>query len=162
MKVACDKCGKDATVHLTEIVDGQKIEKHLCEDCAVAEGITIKANVPLGKLLESLAMHSVAEKELSELKCEVCGMTFLEFREHRLLGCPNDYKVFERVLVPVLERAHEGASFHVGKVPANAADSERRQNELLRLRGQLNEAIASEDYEQAARLRDRIKELEGT
>ena len=158
----CDNCDKEATIHLTDIVDGQKIEKHLCEDCAAAEGFTIKAQFPLGKLLEGLLVQSLAEHELGELRCEVCGMTFLEFRKQHLLGCPNDYRVFEHVLVPLLERAHAGGSYHTGKVPANAAETERRQNELLRLRGQLKDAVAREDYERAAELRDRIRELEGS
>lgn len=160
MKFQCQRCGKEATVHLTDVADGQKIEKHLCEDCAAAEGVTIKTHVPLGKILEGLTLQSAAEKELARLKCDVCGITFLDFRQQQLLGCPNDYKAFEEVLAPLLERAHEGASVHTGKVPADAAESERRQNELLRLRGQLNEAVAREDYEQAAGLRDRIKKLE--
>lgn len=162
MKFQCQRCGKEATVHLTEIANGQKIEKHLCEDCAAAEGVTIKAHVPLGKILEGLSLQAAAEKELARLKCDVCGISFLEFRQQQLLGCPNDYKAFEQVLTPLLERAHEGSSVHTGKVPANAAEGERRQNELLRLRGRLKEAVAREDYEQAAELRDRIKKLEGS
>jgi protein arginine kinase activator len=66
------------------------------------------------------------------------------------------------VLVPLLERAHEGGSVHTGKVPANAAEDERKQTELLRLRGQLKEAVVHEEYERAADLRDRIKNLEGS
>ncbi len=143
-------------------MDGQKIERHLCEDCAAAEGLTVKAQFPLGKLLEGLLVQSLAEHELGELRCEVCGMTFLEFRKQRLLGCPNDYQVFEQVLVPLLERAHAGGSYHTGKIPLDAAEAEQRQNELLRLRGMLKEAVAREDYERAAELRDRIKELEGS
>ncbi len=162
MDFKCDKCDREATVRITEIKDGQKIEKHLCQDCAAAEGITIKAQVPLGKLLEGLLLQSHADKELARLKCEVCGITFLEFRQQQLLGCPNDYHAFEEVLVPLLERAHEGACCHVGRVPADAAAGERRQNELLRLRGQLKEAVSHEDYERAAELRDRIKRLEGS
>ena len=162
MEFYCEKCGKEATVHLTEIAEGQKIEKHLCEECAATEGITIKAHVPLGKLLEGLSLQSSAEKEMAKLKCEVCGISFLEFRQQQLLGCPNDYKAFEEILMPLLERAHEGASCHVGKVPADAAESERRQNELLRLQGELKEAVAHEKYERAASIRDRIRELEGS
>ena len=161
MKFTCEKCDREATVHLTEIADGQKVERHLCEECAAAEGITIKAQLPISQLLEELVLQSAAGKELSELRCDVCGITFLEFRQNGLLGCPNDYQAFENVLIPLLERAHEGASVHAGKVPSNAADKERRQNELLQLRGRLKEAVAGEDYELAAQIRDRIKELEG-
>jgi len=159
MKFKCEKCGKDATVHLTEIVNGQKIERHLCEDCAAEEGITIKAQLPVSKIIEELISQASQEKELADLRCDVCGTTFLEFRQRGLFGCPHDYEVFEDVLVGLVERAHEGHSYHVGKIPANAGESQRRQNELLRLRGQLQEAVAREDYETAARLRDRIDEL---
>lgn len=162
MKVKCERCEREATVHLTEIANGEKIEKHLCEECAAAEGITVKAQVPLAKLLEGLAMQSAAEKELSALKCEMCGITFNEFRQQHLLGCPNDYKAFESVLAGLLERAHEGASMHAGKVPANAAADERKAGELLRLRSQLREAVTREQYERAAGLRDTIKKLEET
>ena len=159
MKFKCEKCGRDATVHLTEIINGQKIERHLCQECAAEEGITIKAQIPLSKVIEEFLSQSTQEKELVNLRCDVCGMTFLEFRQLGLLGCPHDYEVFEEVLVDLLVRSHEGKSYHVGKVPANAGEVQRRQNEILRLRGQLQEAIAREDYEAAAHLRDRIDEL---
>lgn len=159
MKFKCDKCSKVATIHLTEIVDGQKIEKHLCEDCAVEEGITVKSNVPISQLLENFIMQSASEDEPSEA-CDVCGMTFAEFREHGQLGCPNDYDAFEKSLAPLLARAQEGATQHIGKVPHGASDNEKKQNALLRLRAELKEAITAEDYERAAVLRDQIKELE--
>lgn len=156
----CDKCGREARVHLTEIIDGQKTERHLCEDCAVSEGVTVKAHLSISEILEELVLQSAAGKELSRLKCDICGISFLEFRQGGLLGCPNDYNAFEDVLARLLERAHEGGSHHVGKTPAGAAENERGQTELLRLRGQLKEAVALEKYERAAELRDRIKELE--
>ena len=161
MKLKCEKCQREATVHLTEIQDGQKIEKHLCEECAATEGITIKSHVPLSQVLQELMLQSAAGKELSKLRCAVCGLSFMEFRQQGLLGCPNDYVAFETALAPLLERAHEGSSLHVGKVPVNAHENERRSAELLRLRGQLKDAVAHEDYEQAARLRDLITEMEG-
>ena len=160
MKFKCDICGREAKVHLTEIIDGQKLEKHLCEECAASEGATVKAHLPISEILEELVLQSAAGKELGELKCDVCGMSFLEFRQGGLLGCPNDYKAFESVLVRLLERAQEGGSYHVGKIPPGATEPERQQAELLRLQGQLKEAVTHEQYERAAELRDRIKELE--
>lgn len=159
MKFECEKCQREATVHLTEIINGQKIERHLCEECAGTEGITIKAQMPISKIIEELMLQSSAEKEFADLRCSVCGISFLEFRRDGLLGCPHDYEAFEHVLVGLLERSHQGRSCHVGKVPANAAKSERIQNELLRLRGQLAEAVGREDYEEAAALRDRVRQL---
>ena len=161
MKSKCDKCDKPATVHLTEIKNGEKIEKHLCEDCASAEGITIKANmVPISQLLEEFVLQSGESEEIAELRCEVCGMTFAEFRQQGLLGCPNDYDAFERALDPLLSRTQEGATRHIGKVPSRAGNDQKKQNALLKLRADLKSAIAIEDYEKAAALRDKIKELE--
>ncbi len=158
MKFKCDKCSRPATVHLTEIRKGRKIEKHLCEDCAVSEGVTIKPNVPISKLLEDFILQSPAE--VSERTCEICGIRFSEFRKHGLLGCPHDYDAFEEALRPLLERTHEGAGQHVGKVPRRAGPDQKKMNALLRLRAQLKAAVVAEDYEEAAKLRDQIKDLE--
>ena len=160
MKHECDKCGKAATVHLTEIIDGQKIEKHLCEDCASSEGITVKANLPISQLLEDFILQSHGQSETADLKCDVCGLSFAEFRERGVLGCPNDYEAFEPALQPMMERAQGGASEHLGKVPRRAGTSQKKQNALLRLRAQLKQAVSDEKYEQAAQLRDQIKEME--
>ena len=165
MKFKCDKCGQPATIHLTEIVGGQKIEKHLCEDCAASEGITVKSNVPISQLLEDFVLQTTSSGESQQapapdLTCEVCGMTFAEFRESGLLGCPNDYDAFAEALDPLLEKAHDGHTQHIGKVPRNAGQSQKRQTEILRLRAELKSAVNTEDYERAAGLRDRIKEME--
>jgi len=165
MKKKCDKCDKPATIHLTEIVNGQKIEKHLCEDCAEAEGITIKANIPISQLLEDFVLQTVGEGESegapsAALACEVCGMTFSEFREKGLLGCPNDYEAFSEQLLPMLARAQDGSTQHVGKTPRRAGSAQQKQMAILRLRSQLKNAIASEQYERAAQLRDQIKQLD--
>jgi len=159
MKFKCDKCGKNATIHLTEIIDGQKIEKHLCEQCAADEHITVKSNVPISQLLEDFLFQGTTPS-ISEKACEVCGMTFSEFRKRGLLGCPNDYDAFAEALEPLLLRTHEGATQHVGKVPTKAGANQKRTNHLLRLRAQLRAAVAAEQYESAALLRDQIKGLE--
>jgi protein arginine kinase activator len=148
-----------ATVHLTEIVDGQKIEKHLCEQCAATEGLTVKANVPISQLLEDFILQT-SDADAPELVCEVCGLTFSEFVHKGRFGCPHDYDAFGEALPGMLERAQNGATEHVGKVPRHSGQDQKRQNAILRLRAQLRGAIAAEDYEQAAGLRDQIKELE--
>lgn len=158
---SCEKCGKPATIHLTEIHDGQKVEKHLCEECAASDGLTVKHDMPLSKFLEDfvLATHT-GGKGAAELQCDVCGMTFAEFRKKSLLGCSHDYDAFEAALLPLLEHAQEGATHHVGKVPHRAGDDPKRHVAVLRLRAELNAAIEDEDYERAAALRDQIKELD--
>ncbi|MBC8373469.1 MAG: UvrB/UvrC motif-containing protein [Planctomycetes bacterium] len=162
MNFKCDKCGKAATIHLTEIIDGDKIEKHFCQNCASTDGITIKTEVPIGQLLEDFVLQSGGLDEAPELECEVCGIKFSEFRDSGLLGCPHDYDVFAEGLAELLERAQEGAVQHIGKVPHGADDIQKRQTAILRLRSELKTAINSEDYERAAALRDQIKEFENS
>ena len=159
--IKCDNCDRQATVHVTEIKDGQKVEKHLCEHCAVSEGITIKADVPISQLLEDFILQTVSGDEATEeLACEVCGLTFSEFRDQGVLGCPNDYNAFGQRLELLMSHAQQGATAHVGKVPRHSGGDQKRLNAVLRLRAQLRGAIAAEDYELAASLRDRIKEVE--
>lgn len=161
----CQRCKKNqATVHLTDIIKNEKRERHLCDACAQAESVTMKSHTPINELLASFVMQQLGAQELADLKCEQCGTTFVEFRNNGLLGCPNDYDVFEEALAPLLERAHgEGATHHVGKTPKGDTDgSAARQRELLRLRRQLGEAVEREDYETAAKLRDRIRVAESS
>lgn len=160
MKTECDRCNKPARIHITEIVDGKKVEKHLCQDCAVSEGITAKSEMPIGQLLEDFILDAAGATEASQPACDVCGLTFSEFREKGLLGCPYDYDTFGELMEPILQRAHAGGTQHVGKVPRRGGQDFKRQNALLRLQAQLRGAVASEDYELAAALRDQVKELE--
>jgi protein arginine kinase activator len=163
MKKKCDKCDNPATIHMTEIIGGEKIEKHLCEHCAEAEGITIKANIPISQLLEDFILQTAGDSSglaKADVTCDVCGMTFEEFREHGQFGCPNDYEAFAPMLGQVLGSAQDGATQHVGKVPRRAGEGLQKQNAILRLRSELREAIKNEQYERAATLRDEIKKLE--
>ena len=103
MNFKCDKCNRPATIYLTEIIDGSKIEKHLCEDCAASEGITVKANLSISQLLEDLILKSPGAESAEQLKCDVCGLKFSEFRTQGVLGCPNDYEAFSKAIDPLLE-----------------------------------------------------------
>ena len=165
MKRKCDKCDRPATHHSVEIIKGQKVPKHLCDTHAAEEGMAVvkAAHTPINELLTNFVkLHSGQGGEtVEQLECEECGMTFARFREHSLLGCANCYKTFERQLNPLLERAHEGGTHHIGKVPRRAGAGDQRQVRLLRMRKRLDEAVASEDYELAARLRDDIARYEG-
>ena len=163
----CDNCNKPATVHLTEIKGGKKFEKHLCESCAAAsEGMPVKGHTPINELLTNFVMaHSGMQKELG-VACEHCGVTWAEFRQHGLFGCEHDYDLFEKELTPLLQRAHEGATHHVGKTPAKgdqppAAPKKRKNVDLAKLKKELAKAVENEEYERAAQLRDAIKEAEG-
>ncbi len=165
MKRKCDKCNRPATHHSVEIIKGQKIEKHLCDAHASEEGLAIKAvHTPINELLTNFVkLHSGAgsSSEKDEQSCPECGLTFAQFRENSLLGCPDCYKAFESMLGPLLERAHNGGTHHVGKVPRRAGAGEARQSQLRQMRKRLDAAVAGEDYELAARLRDDIQRIEG-
>ncbi|MEM9083749.1 MAG: UvrB/UvrC motif-containing protein [Planctomycetota bacterium] len=87
-------------------------------------------------------------------------MTFAQFRETGLLGCPACYRAFEKHLSPLLERAHDGGINHIGKVPARAGTSIDRQQRIALLRRQLDEAITAEEYERAAAVRDELMSFE--
>jgi protein arginine kinase activator len=93
--------------------------------------------------------------------CPVCGLTWSSFKTTGLMGCPHDYELFEGKLTPLLKRAQEGATDHVGKVPSKRKTQENdRHVTSMRLRRELQKAIDAENYEQAARLRDQLKTLE--
>ncbi len=165
----CDNCNKPATVHLTEIKGGKKVEKHLCEQCASAsEGVPMKGahspHTPINELLTNFVLqHSGLAKETGTT-CEHCGITWAEFRQNGFLGCEHDYTLFEKDLTPLLQRAHEGATHHVGKVPMRRGGTgvpAKRGMDLARLRKELARAVETEDYERAAKLRDQIRQAEG-
>ena len=107
----CQQCKKQtATVHLTDLVQGEKRERHLCEDCANSEGVVVKQNVSINDVLNSFLMSQASVQEMARVKCPDCGITFVEFRNQGLLGCADDYEVFGRALTGVIERAQDGQS----------------------------------------------------
>ncbi|WP_428389107.1 UvrB/UvrC motif-containing protein [Mucisphaera sp.] len=163
MKRKCDKCDRPATHHAVEVNQGQKVEKHLCDLHAAEEGLLAKpVGTPINDLLTSFVKLQAEGEDggTDEVRCNGCGMTFAQFREKHLLGCPQCYTDFEHQLSPLLERAHEGGTHHIGKVPRRAGASDHRQMQLMRMRQRLDDAVATEDYELAARIRDDIKQLE--
>jgi protein arginine kinase activator len=163
----CQKCSKPATLHITEIIKGVPHELHLCEDHAQQFlNQPQPTDEALTDVASTMAQHfttGVTEQKLAQLdkqECPVCGITFLEFRSQGRLGCPNDYEAFKDELVPLLENIH-GQSQHCGKVPQRAPGDSKRQTQLIKLRNDLKRAVAEEEYEAAARLRDEIADLEG-
>ncbi len=162
MAVTCQRCNEaPATVHLTDLIQGDKRERHLCSDCAEEEGVVMKSHqAPLNEILQKFVLHKSAAQELADLTCDQCGMSFVEFRSHGLLGCPNDYDAFKKALEPLIERSHEDNLQHVGKVPARANKTVKARQSLLRLQRELQQAVRQEEYEKAACLRDQIQKLE--
>jgi protein arginine kinase activator len=153
----CQRCNSEASVHLTESVQGKRRDLHLCTRCARKAGLALPESPPnlaLDAVVQSLIVAHVGELvgELAELRCPDCGIKFMEFRAGGRLGCPQDYRVFARGLLPLVQRAH-GATRHVGKAARPRPGAIHR----LRLRSQLREAVSREDYEAAARIRDQLR-----
>lgn len=173
MKRKCDRCDQESTVHEVTIKGGQKIEKHLCESCAREEGISIQINQPISELITKfVSSHGGGEPGGGEgagapasgaaraTACPECGMSFAEFRQQGVLGCPGCYAAFEEQLGPLIERAHEGGTHHIGKAPRRAGGSIDRRQRIVAIRKQLSDAIEAEQYERAAALRDQLLEVE--
>ena len=161
----CDVCSKNpATVHLTEIIDEQMNELHLCEDCARHKSAAMEQQFGLSDLLAGMAdfeKPSSKEEELVTVKCPSCGLTYADFKKIGRLGCGECYNVFRKYLAPLLKRIH-GSSQHIGKNPAKtkvAAKLYKKKVGLPELKNQLQKAIREEAFEEAARLRDQIKKI---
>jgi protein arginine kinase activator len=162
----CDVCAKfPATVHLTEIIDEKMNELHLCEDCARHKSAAMEQQFGLSDLLAGMADFqepSNKEEEAVTIKCPSCGLTYADFKKIGRLGCGECYNVFRKYLAPLLKRIH-GSSQHIGKNPAKtkaATKPYKKKTSLLELKNQLQKAIREEAFEEAARLRDKIKEME--
>ncbi len=158
--MTCQRCSDEASVHLTETDGGGRRELHLCARCARKGGIAVPERPPslaLDAVVQGLIVKHVGELvgELAELSCPECGLRFMEYRARGRVGCPADYEVFRPGLLPLIS-GQQGATRHVGKAPGRsrvAADRAR-----LRRRAALRDAIASEDYERAAQLRDTLRQ----
>jgi len=155
------RCSNQASVHLTDIVNGKKRETHLCEDCAEKQQLLANQELNLSAILQSvIAPHLGAPTdELARLTCPDCGIKYMEFKAEGRLGCPRDYEGFRTALEPLLERIHRGLR-HTGKTPPTAARNAAWQAELLHLRQQLRQAVDAEAYEEAARIRDLLRQKE--
>lgn len=163
----CDRCGeREAAIHLTQIVDNSVTTLHLCAQCAAEKGIQSDSSVAKFPLSDFLAsMGQVAEGELAPgdmvQACDFCGSTIKEFRETGRLGCPQCYDTFESHLRDLLRRLH-GSSHHTGEVylTPSPVGADAKEHQLSDMRQQLRAAVDVENFELAAEIRDRIRELE--
>jgi protein arginine kinase activator len=147
----CQQCPKLATMQITEILtDSNYDEYHLCDECGQRYLYEVTS-----KKKNSDARDSSGSPDK---QCDVCGTRFVDFRNSGRLGCPHDYQAFSAELLPLLESIHSSVR-HAGKTPRRPSRAVRVQ-ELSRLRKDLQKAVVAESYEDAARLRDRIRQLE--
>lgn len=173
--MTCQCCGqRPATTHIKSIVNGQLTETHLCAHCAKEQGYSsiLGGWGGFGSLLGGLLGDPLAEAPAQQVKhCPGCGTSFSEISRSGQIGCAQCYETFRAQLLPVIQRVH-GAAQHKGKQPGGSALRVTDQNRQLapapqpaespveRKKRQLQEAVAAQDFEQAAVLRDQIKEME--
>jgi protein arginine kinase activator len=159
----CEICKQSqATVHLTEIINDQMSELHLCEACANQKGAQVESHFGLSDLLSGLAEFGKTQEpeEVPAKACANCGMTYDDFRKVGRLGCADCYATFKRSLGSLLKRIH-GSPIHVGKSPSRLIKTAKvAKSELLELKRKLERAIDEEAFEEAARLRDQIRRCE--
>ncbi len=153
----CDLCSKPATVHLTQIINSKVHKVDLCEACAQAKGVTDPQGFSLADLLLK-ATTELDQPSVAGGQCPECGFTQPDFKKHGRFGCPTCYKTFSGVLEPLLGNMHKG-SIHTGKVPKKSLERKHLLERISSLEAQLESAIKSELYEDAARLRDEITEV---
>ena len=146
---------------MTEIIDDNVTELHLCEECAKEKGAQMEQHFELADLLAGLADFGskLTTKEEQALKCPNCGMSFADFKKTGRLGCSVCYTAFRKNLLPLLKRIH-GSTQHVGKSPVKATKQVKKMTEMQELKSKLEQAIKLEKFEEAAELRDKIKALE--
>lgn len=163
----CQECGKrPATLHFTKILNGEKTELHICESCARDKGEFIpgtQSGFSIHNLLSGLLdfeQHAgTGASKPPAVRCDSCGMTYSQFSKIGRFGCSHCYKHFGERLDPLLKRVH-GNTTHVGKVPKRAGGKVKTKREIDRLKQEMQGRIENEDFESAAQLRDRIRELE--
>lgn len=154
----CQKCKNAATLHITEITGENQFEElHLCEQCA--HKYLYEPQAKTGGKGKSVIAEQAEEGMFNQQECPHCGVKFVDFRNTGRLGCPHDYKLFREDLIPLLENIH-GDTRHCGKSPRRAPQARETESELIQLRNRLKLAVTKEDYEEAARIRDKIKRLE--
>lgn len=162
----CDACGeRPAEIRVTEVARGRIEERMLCGTCASKLGVDAtqsQGDFSVSKLVAGMGEGAQKAGAAAESPpCSACGLTYAEFRESGKLGCPDCYEAFQNDLSALIRRLH-GALRHTGRGPGERTAEQAIQLEISALRNRLAEAVAKEDYEEAARIRDRIRELKGS
>ena len=165
----CQKCHeREATSHMTEIINGRKQELHLCAQCAAEapefQNMKIGMDFGIGDFLGGIFSGGKTKNigsGISTAVCPECGMPFDDFLRKGRLGCGTCYSVFKSRLERPLKQIH-GTCEHVGKVPSRMGGELRRDRQISHLESELNAAVLKQEFEKAAELRDKINELKNS
>lgn len=161
----CQHCQKRiANVHFTQVVNNNKVELYLCEQCArekgkISFGSPLNASDFFSGLMGYGQTSPFLASNVPQLFCEKCGMSYEEFQKTGKVGCSNCYEIYREKLFPLLKRLHGNVEHH-GKVPHRVSEVVKASKEVEKLKDDLSKAIQNEEYEKAAEIRDKIKSLE--
>ena len=166
----CEKCGiREATIYYSENINGVKREHGICSECA--KDMEFADELPFAALLSGIFAAYAADADVEEengdeteqIMCPTCKMTYKDFIEIGIFGCEDCYGVFGPLIHEHLHKL-QGSDTHRGKHPKynpeaiEGSETEKpAEDELAVMQQKLKAAIALEDYEEAARLRDEIK-----
>ena len=159
----CEKCGKyNATTHIRSVINGVVHEKNLCDRCAADGGYHSFGNNNLAQMLASMFGDALVIGEVEkEKKCPCCNSSFSDIAKVGKVGCAKCYEIFYDELHPYLKRVH-GTTKHTGKIPNRAPLAVMQNEETVdSLRMKLSRLVSEEKFEEAAKVRDKIKEIEG-
>ena len=160
----CECCNEvEATIHLTQVIDGEVKKLNLCQACAQKNGIDLNSPISITDVLLGLGNQqggneTSGEDTVFDLSCSRCQMTRAEFKKRARLGCPECYNSFMGELSAITQAMHHSRQ-HVGKIPARQGNEARITAQIAALQKDIETAIAKEEYEMAASLRDKIKTL---
>ena len=161
----CDECGiNNATVEFVSIINGKKIERHLCPACAHKIGADSFMPFSWGDVFPTVGSFNPRR----ETACSVCGSTLADISRTGLIGCAQCYQDLRDGILPIISRVQTRVK-HAGRTPSHyeakkipeTASAPESESEEARLTRELNDAVAKEEYERAAKLRDALKALRG-
>lgn len=165
----CQNCNqKPASIHITQITNGEKKEIHLCEQCSVLQdtyNISFNFTNFISNFLD-IGDHSPSSSETNENKinlcvCPTCGMDYDTFKKYGKFGCQTCYHTFRSQINPMIKKLH-GKDQHIGKLVKHGGENLKLEKELAELNGKLSKAVELEEYEDAAIYRDKIKAIKKT
>lgn len=156
----CEKCHvNEATVFMTQKINGESLEMNLCESCAAEqEGPMLDEAFSFQQFLSGFMDSPQAKVEAKV--CPHCGMSLKDFKQSSKVGCAQCYATFAQDMHPIVRRLH-GTAKHNGKVPGRIGAGAMHQKRLEDYESRLKIALMKEDYESAAYFRDKIRDLKG-
>ena len=162
-KMKCEFCNeKNATIHLTQVVNGEMKKLNLCQLCAKKNGIDLNSPISITDVLMGIEKQKTrnsatkAENQY-ELTCKRCNLSRAEFSKKARLGCPECYQTFKVELKSITQAMHHSLE-HTGKIPSKQKNNIKLSEKIKNLKNQINKAITDENYELAAKIRDEIKQ----